>query len=892
MKYTKYLTAVVALFIATACAMTDLDEQSVVVGGNHKGDQIKVVGRVTRFDEHDVATRGAKDSKESQVTCMSLALFEVTNNDTGELGPCISYYYAEGSDPLFTITRDNLGDPDPTKRYAFYIFANMPNMDMHYTEVTGENAKGVDWFMEFAHEVTGIDIPTKGFPMIGSLGDYRQGGDGNIFILHPGKTADSPNGLPLVGADEGNLNPSDLLNIPMKSMYSKIVFNINVNPDQELDGMLPPQFTLNGYTVNNVVDSVDFIANTETTSNLGRVLEESFPGVATGNTSSNGPSDVVTFSFYLPERLLTPSTTWNNYQYPFGKGDAIREEDKNLRQRYKPLLLGEGQNATYVTLSGVYRDHQNHEYEVDYDIYLGEDNYGDFNIHRNKQYNNNVTIRGLLNSKDQSEVAGSIAIDHRVNVSRTMPAIINLRRETLLDSHFEVRPLRIRKNDSYGGGNTATEVTVSVLNIDGTENNRPSWIRLERSYGNGATVATSDTYCVGDGSSAGKRKYFTTNLVQGTNSPLAGITSVTVPLSDSNETVWIYVDEALPAEAYTPATGNTAAIGEPFRTALVRVTCGSDTIDYIISQRNLYKVSYTDENNATRTYLIEYHEEYLHNYDADDTFEDNKTEFEGMAWGLDGAQLSHIHRSISFTSGLSGLAANGLTPYYDFYITKHDQANIPNGGTTHAYAGHEFMREIVEYSDSFDNLQLDQTADNAIEYCYNRNRKNANGTIDDIKWYLPSIDEMEDIIIAGYGEFHEFQAKYYWSCQPAYLKHFAIYDAINILGIEDEGGPTYVDNTNYARATKVVLTNNDEDPYDYSLSGLSFDKDTYNRAVSYWLLSSWGGDGKGTWYEPTQDITLGNKPSFAVKLRELADYMQDGYHPRTKKNRIRCVYKQ
>lgn len=57
-----------------------------------------------------------------------------------------------------------------------------------------------------------------------------------------------------------------------------------------------------------------------------------------------------------------------------------------------------------------------------------------------------------------------------------------------------------------------------------------------------------------------------------------------------------------------------------------------------------------------------------------------------------------------------------------------------------------------------------------MEYCVNKNKRNSDGTIDydNMTWYLPAIDEIEDICIGGYSEFEVFQDKYYWSSQPAY----------------------------------------------------------------------------------------------------------------------------
>ena len=72
----------------------------------------------------------------------------------------------------------------------------------------------------------------------------------------------------------------------------------------------------------------------------------------------------------------------------------------------------------------------------------------------------------------------------------------------------------------------------------------------------------------------------------------------------------------------------------------------------------------------------------------------------------------------------------------------------------------------------------------AVEYCYNKNKRNAKGevmfkesdgtwNIDNFKWYLPAIDEIEDIVMSKYQgpdnqqhetfiRFLDFQNKYYY----------------------------------------------------------------------------------------------------------------------------------
>ena len=695
----RYIAIVAAVFAsATGCSLLEFGPDPIP---GENTDVVTVIGRITRFDERDVLTRGIKDGDEGKLTSMAMAIFKVNETGDGLDGGCVYYQYAANqAELLFTIDRGSNFDYDA--RYAMYIFANMPGMDRFTVKDEANNVSGttLEEMMNAFYNVEGIDIPQNGFPMMGSLGDTfstKFDKDGKEFVLSP--------------IENGNLTTpkvngvaQTLLTIPMKAMFAKINFTIEVRPDQTIEGNYSPQFAIDGYTVNNVPSKVDF--NSATNSDTG-VSNESYNLPITGNTVASG-ANRIEFSFYLPERLLTPTTAWDKYSYPFGAGSDIRTEDLIYRQRYKSKLLGDDKKATNVVISGRFRDHQNHWWNIDYTIYLGEDNFGDFNIKRNCEYNNIMTIRGVQTSSDMSEGENYVAIDHRVNIERTQPAIIALRREVLLDSHFEVRPLRVRKSSVED--NSINAVKVEVMNPTTT-----NWMRLERSFGDGTPEGSPQTtvggeptsiYIDDDPSSAsyGKRKFFTYNLIDGNNAnatdaSLKESTSVILPLSDVTECCWIYVDECTEE-------------GDDVRSGVIKVSYGSldgttftpannasyPEVNYVICQRKLFPVE-----KDGREYNIEYFEEYLYNFDSEDDF--RQTEYEGMKWGLEGVQLSYDHEALYFKSH-TGEWANGIVDYftgdvpayYDFYVKKHDEARMadPKQVTLHEYAGYDFCSEIIQ----------------------------------------------------------------------------------------------------------------------------------------------------------------------------------------------------
>ena len=911
MRYSKYIAAFVAILFATACTIADTDHTIGTCG-----DVVTVIGRMTRFDEYDVATRSVKNENEAKLTSMAMAIFPVNENGTALAGNCVYWQYTDNqAELLFTIDRGS--NYTYNARYALYVFTNM---DMSKFGI----GSSLDDMMAKYYEVEDLNIPENGFPMIGSLGDTFSttfDRDNKVFILSPTK-ADSTLDTPKVDGQT-----QTLLTIPMKAMYAKVNFTIEVKPDQTIEGNYSPQFTLESYTINNVPSTVDF---SNATNSATEVLDGGYSLDNADRTTAVG-ANKINFSFYLPERLLTPATTWENYEYPFGKGSAIRDEDLVYRQRYKSLLLGEGQKATNIVIDGRFRDHQNHHWDVTYTIYLGEDNYGDFNIRRNSEYNNYVTIRGIQSSSDMSDKDGAISIDHRVNVTRTQPGIITLRREVLLDSHFEVRPLRVRKSDIEDVPANITHVKVEVVDPSTT-----NWMRLERSFGDGTPAGSPETtvngqktsiYIDSDPNSAsyGKRKFFTYNLIDGVNADatdatLKNSTSVILPLTDATECCWIYVDEC-------------TETGDDIRAGQIKVSYGNlsgttftpannsayPDVTYIINQRKLFDVT----GPSGRDYHIEYSEEYLYNFDADDNY--GQTEFNGMVWGLEGVQLSYDHEALYFKSK-TGDWANGIVDYftgevpayYDFYIKSHDQERMadPKQVTLHEYEGYNFCNEIITTvnggqtdkdgnvtdtnpDNNIDILQLDASPKSAIEYCYNKNKRNNKGQVvwstgtntydqSQLNWYLPAIDEMEDIVMSTYGSgqntfarFLEFQSQDYWSCQPAFIQNYAhlrwtlLFIPLDYWGafyFDDIGDTDFDKNNNTdrkdigsARSTSVSYNNG----YAKTLSGT-------NGYYSYYDARSQDYEYSGTF----NGVTIGTISR------------EPGNQPRNEKNRIRCVRKQ
>ena len=953
-RFATYLAEVVALIIATACTMSELLEPISPISPSD--NLITISPRITHYTDYDVTTRSAKEGDEAKVTSMAMALFPIVD---GQIQPSVYYQYNGDGNMLFVLDRNrppftdaNDNEPYKDKQFVMYIIANMQGSGIPETSGNGE---GVGWtpkqFVEMYHSIKDGDcfekIHDNGLPMIGMLGDvFSEYGDGNTFIFHPTKNDANKNGLPTV-----NGTPTDNLEIPMRSLYAKFSFTINVDSEQEIVGNPAPRFDLLGYQVVNA-SSMVYLSRQLNEDNdqtgYDDVATSEFHDVLSEGLYAQGATKA-TFSFYVPERYLTPNTPASLYKYDFGENGGVCDgygkipnNLKNYAQRFKPELVKD-QNATYVAIKGNFTDHQKHVYDVTYRIYLGKDNYGDFNIIRNTHYNNFITIKGIDNSDDQSanydptapdfnpDAIAPISIDHRVTIKRTTPLVVGLRRETLLDAHIEVRPLRLH----LSGGDEAnpTSATVTLKKVKDSDPELSSWIAMEKSGSTEAHITGTRT------PSDGKREYFTTNLISSiyndakdnaqVNAEGNIVLSVDGLNYNTNQTIWLYADE----NTTTASRSAVLQIDYKYKDPDTQEFAAPE--NYIITQYGLFKVTGAD---SGRDYYIENFEEYLYNYDVEDIY--GQTKQEGMPWGLYDVQLSNEHQSFTITEDntawQSYIAANPTIVTYDFYTWEQDSLVMKNAGIIdkmndkrwHEYAGQHFTGDIYKKSNGkVRYLSMDPQASGdvgAVEYCCSRNKRNADGSVD-VKWYLPSAGELEDFIVAAYSSFEEFQDNYYWTSQPAYTRNAFYYEYKEPSGFLGLGSKTvdtyafivYEDNTDYARATKVKSLGNDK--YGYVSSGLNdepnkigtFNGDVYDSGTptdTLGYFKTWRqwkkparGDATTTpvftdqWYWDMTDGNASNRLYYAFVNENYFNpeynfgMLQEGYHPRTKNNRVRCV---
>lgn len=922
-----------------SCVKEDFIQQN----GGMTGKGIQIIGAAEDFDIKTVGTRADGDVADSHITEMTMFIFK----SDGSL--IQGYSDVETKTPVSSAI--NIQKANPT----FLIDTQEGKL-----ESLGESSKSTVYYKNKNTETDltscSIYIVANAWHQLESkLNDITSLATLNAVLLNVDNTLDMPKneageyrGFPMIGTHDSNVtfnltqggtNSHSVATIPLKKLYSKVRFSLQVNSEQIVQGGQTPKFELEKVEVFNIPTKVRMGYTTAdytitaagstviTDSNIGdyyhyaSTVTPSVPFVINdfakkviSHSSSSTTDDVIEFGFYMPEHMVTPNTI----TYPSNITDDVK-------QYYKPKGVAAANNgdgttsnakiAPYIRIHGTYTDHNGQIKTVKYDIYLGQNNSDDFEVKRNQQLNNYVIITGLTNRKNAyGEDQTNISVDHRVEVE-DKGYNLSMEREAILDAHFEVRPLDIELQPG-------ASMTVVIPNSysDGTNTITQDWLAMESDVTaqNANGTENAGLYVNVTDKRKGVRKYFTTDLVSTLNTSLSDGNNnrvITVSHSGTSTTteihrIWFYIDEnpnvydktgtgaQTGEEGYTVSTTQYrlgkvnfyyAASGTPDTSAKPEATIN-------FQQWNLWRVWNSD---GTRYYDIEHEEEYLNNYASDQSYGETQ---DGMPWGLEGLQLSEKVQSFAYNSGIttdSGIVkiiveiveaiVNGSIvnkPFYDFYNTKAEAESCGLEGTEDEYFpynGKNFCEKIITKANAenktelrIDNLTLVDSPKSAIEYCYNKNKRNGNGTVVTMNWYLPAIDEIQEITTGAYDEFDGvFQKNFYWSSQPAYKMANWKYTG----ALATYTGKLYYDNVNYARATRTIVdaTGN----FTYEPSGMIATNET-------WTL--YGKENNGSIFDNSDDYY----PN-PTKEWDNSECKYDlGYKSRTNEAdwcRIRAVYR-
>lgn len=888
--------SIISVWVGSCAYKEDL----LLMNPDNTGGSTLFVASVDDFDRHDVTTKADGNAvTETTIKDLTVLLFGLKGNHMELLTPSPLCVDGEKINFVISTAKDINGDIVSAKLYnvqeasddktlaidiidelescKLYIVANMKESFKNKGRMTEAELKSIPYtFTPSSYEdakIGDVGIPGSGFPMMGSI---------DVDI-----TKTSRNAIP----------------VPMKKLFAKVNFKFMVRLDADGPGSVnkvsEPYFKPESWRVFNVPTSItigdDVDGETEAMLSTGAIKNNFKFNIAKDEGQemvydSPNENDYFEFSFYMPEHMVTPYRTRESL--------GISEEEKKFMQCHKPTLCvpqsGDEESKpkypTYVQIAGSYSDHQGHLTQVTYDLYLGQNEIDDFNVIRNQDLNNIVVIKGITNHNQGT----GISCDHRVNVSSSGYSI-GLERETLLDSHYEFRPMKI----TVERGNT---VDVKVP--------KNGWVGAESEND---LLSSSSAY---DSVKPGLRKYFTTNLIselwEGVTSDYKIFTFEYDEEKDKlqnggtvtgkvNHTLWFYFDENV---NMTYDDSNQSESHPLYRQAIVQVYLNSmnqPDREFAFRQMSLWAIN--SSGTPARQYGIEYFEEYLYNYASDDNY---GVTHDGMEWGLSGQQLSSQYQALyAKDTGVDGdgiiswlirwfgwTDANmynnlfaGINIKYDFYI---DRDKAPEFSTVRNYNGLNFTKEIVNAAGIDDKIltlsgddensrdgETCEGAESAVEYCYNKNKRNPNGQVETIHWYLPAIDETEEILVGGYTYFPVFQSKFYWSSQPSYTRYDFHASVANQDGLGYCEGFYFRDDTSNARATRVTASKDSEE------SGLKGSLGIRRMAIYPPV----------TWLGYAGEVRPGSETLYNSSDE---NYISSPYHignqSRKTPNRVRCAY--
>lgn len=749
MKHFTYsiLTALILLAGLNSCQQ---DESIYTPQPTPKGEGCSLSFISDPLQELKVSTRSSdpKNDDEKRINYLYVFFFGSDGNylEGGYLegygnAPEQGGYYAPGEGvTTLKISNEiaNFTNPDLAKSATVYAVANVDPSLFSTLDDNGRpsNITKLSDLENFVYKPSGtlsVGLPTNGMPMAGK------------------KTK-----LDLTSTT----NEADRT-IDLKALMARIDVTLQLNSDIT-DNQLPSML-LTRWTVKNAPTQVTFNEPTDNTSETSLSADTKTDVIGSERTQQiYNKQGSIAFTFYIFENRQNATST--SFDYPEG----IEEYQK---QRYKPQLAND--NATYVEMQSEYTTYNNATYSVTYKLYLGSNHTDNFQVKRNHQYKNDITIKGLL-GRDYEDTGTDedekYTFDARVNVSEEENKYyIAMLRERNHDAHFCVTPMDVYLFDETN--NPTMEVIVGEV-AEGSEEatNVPDWIRMEKikaadmeqgtvsesgftayneNTNEGTHLATGTAWTAGNG----KRAFFTTSLLNELSSK--------VTIEHTRDRVYFYIDENL---QHTDRTATVTLIYKENGAEVSRRTVE-------IGQVHLLPVTYTETqdggDNQTHTIYMEQYEEYLDHYDPLDEHLTNQI-YEGLPWAVAGTTLA--------TSDIGTL----------YYEINSYSSSAYNQSYNNYYDGLAYTSYVVmDVDKQQQRMTLNDQPLSAFQYCHNKNKRNASGIVpatyrdpligssyrieqsNESKWFLPAITQMEEALETYYTTYPEFQTDYYWSASAA-----------------------------------------------------------------------------------------------------------------------------
>ena len=524
-------------------------------------------------------------------------------------------------------------------------------------------------------------------------------------------------GMPMFGSASRNGNS---YSISLKALMAKVEFVFGINSSNPDATGTYPKMSVQKLTFGNRPNGVILGGGSSTTQfgTANNAVSKQDKNEFTKTFVLQHAGQTHTEIFYVYENIQPARNLSETPELSF------LDQSFEGKERYRAARANA--NASYVEIEGVYHDPTKTEYKAKLIFHLGGNNYDNFEVKRNCHYKNSIFINGLQSNSTYD--VKSVLYDSRVTVTTSGPYFVSMLKGQDADAHFGVSPIDFYFYDDE-------DVTPHRLKVEILDPTNDSWIRLEKvdeQYMQNSTLPsawTSTHIDAGSGSwmaGHGKRKYFTTDLVTNTlkNNTYCYVTN-------HRDRVYLYIDEN---------------ISKSNRSAQIKLTYEMQTKDNAqwhaspkaedviidITQRGLLEFQCEG-----KYYYIEQIEEYLDNYDPYDSYDSDQV-YPGLPWGLNNKTIfSGEYKVDNYKTGA----------YATLYIINKSNPKLTV-------------------------LDLNTTPRAAAEYCYNKNKRNTNGTVANFTeqtksgWYLPSIPQLESLLVQHMGSFPCFGTEFYWSSSP------------------------------------------------------------------------------------------------------------------------------
>ena len=776
MTHGKWFTVWVVMLLGGMWACVDEEYDSGIPAGGGEAGTIGFVSDPMRAYRVTSRASDAKDDDEKRINYLHIFFFD----EEGE--------YLTGS----YLT----GYPDATAAEGGYYAAGegvtvlkIANESEHFTDV-GKAQRATVYAVANVDDAYFRELDENGRPqVVTALAEAagispREALERLTYAPEEGVSLGLPRaGMPMAGSKQIDLTKAEATEegeriVELKALMARVDVNISLASEVS-EGNLPAM-TLVEWKAKNL----------PTRARIGEPPADSTTGTGWTDWGTEGnPKDITTplqrtiynrngeisFSFYMFENRQKKRT---DYTYPSEAYNPELGIDK--RQNYKPWMGADTANSAAVELHAFYSTYNDDgsgsaTYEVWYTLYLGANHTDNFEVKRNHQYKNDITITGL--TAQAAIEGGKYTFDARVNIDEEANDFyIAMLRERNHDAHFCVTPM-----DVYLFADASKQPTVEVILgevPDGSEvptaGTVPDWIRMEKipaaDMQAGTVADESKQLIAGANFTAGhgKRKWFTTSLL--------GELSSKVTIDESRDRVYFYLDENIDKNP----DGSLKMEDRTATVTLIYKELNSTTGQVEEVRRRTVEIGQThllpvyvynrdDDGNKTtlnQVIYMEQYEEYLDHYDPLDEYQ-NEQIYTGLSWANEGTPLADYEIPLLY-EGVLNAFEDPRENYYD---------------------GCNYTSFVVNYLDEDQaTMTLNEKPMSAFQYCHNKNkRRDSDGKVpasyhtlgggwlpityyedsNNSKWFLPGIRQMEDALTQYYTTFPEFQGDYYWSSSAA-----------------------------------------------------------------------------------------------------------------------------